>query len=579
MRDAQDLEADLGGDQFGLVAILATSTEEVASDLILFAGWRAPALWDDGGKVTQRYAGRALLEPAYVLFDAGGTVRHIWRTAPSAADPEAALAHLNRPLDLGSVIIVSDWPDWEVRLISEGIAAAIAYADHLGLPSPRPTTVFSYANPFIAHGLIRQEGGICLSSWLRRQYCNDTQRGGRIWLPRVDRFSAALAFAKSYVYPPGLDSPAPLAPLVLGGMTYHFALHALEHGGYGSVDDQLTYEIAAWQSSGHAWIGETIDWALTGEIEESTHADNVSLALDAESQGINQWTTRLFGVLALEWLEATPGQVINACHQHPVSDAPRSDTDQAISLLSLDLDSFENHLRRTDVIPDDRPERAIEVQFSDGSAQRVQRVYWCALTRELHGYTDGPLPWWPHSPNRGERPDCHESAIPGDGAASVTLPAGRYDLMLEVNNQPAFVGAFGITPVGIRPASLDGVLPGYRLEIDNNRIRIAEAPAWTQINVVGFTSFWPGDSLCVADQRRHWCWRWGPLLRSSGEQVYGIPEGRYWLLPNESPPGRSLALIELRDSDIEVVEQFRRDLDLIVDNEANPSSLTVRDRS
>lgn len=492
---------------------------------------------------------------------------------------ETALDGLAYALNVGNVTIKSDQPDWEVRLIAEGIAVVFDYGDHLGLPRPRRTTVFSDADLFRGHGLHREEGGHWMSSWLLRRYWNETQRGSsRIWLPRADRFSAALAMAKSYVYPYGLETPARLDPLVLSGMIYQFTLHALEHAGYGSVQDQLTYEVKAWQSSGHAWMSETIHWALSGERVVSTGADNVSIALDGEALGINQWTARLFGTHVLEWLGVTPLEVIGAFHGQLVATASQSGAEQVASLLSVDLDSFENHLRQTHVIPSDRPEVGVEIQFGDVPAEGVERVYWCAFSREWHDYSAGPLPWWPHSRNRGERPDCYERAIAGSQTATVTLPAGRYDLMYEVDGQAAFVGAFGITPFGIRPAFFDGVLPGFRLSIEGNLIRITEAPSWVSINVVGFTDFWPGDSLCVAARWRHWCWRWAPSLSSSVEQVYGIPEGHYWLFPNESVPGMPLALIGLRGSEIEIVKQFRRDLALNVDNDASPSKLTIKDR-
>ena len=576
LEDAQNLLDILGDGRFQLIAILATESEDVARELLRQATWRAAAIWDQNAVLTERFLGRDETGPAHLLLDVGGTVRRVWTSVPTVEEMETALQELSRPLDIGKVNIESDQADWEVRLIAEGIAAVISYADHLGLPRVRPTTVFSYGDVFHGHGLLRREGGHWMSGWLLRRYWNDTQlASSRIYLPRADRFSAALALAKSYLYPHGLESTARLDPLVLAGLTYHFALHALEHAGYGLVDDQLTHEVVAWQSSGHAWMSETIYWALTGKMVVETHADNLSIALDAEAQGINQWTARLFGTLALEWLGVTPGQVINAFHSRPVTSVPKPSPQQTNSLLSLDLDSFETHLHRTGVLPDDRPEMQIEVQFSDGPAQGVQRVFWCAILREWHDYVDGPLPWWPHSLNRSTRPECYESAIQEAGTAAVTLAAGRYDLMYEIGDRAAFVGAFGVTPFGIKPALLDGVLPGYWLIIEDNQIRILEGPAWTTISVVGFTDYWPGDSLCLAAERRHWCWRWGPSLSSSVELAYGIPEGRYWLFANEARPGMPLALVELSGSDIEIVERFRGDLALTVDNEAVPSRLTI----
>ena len=576
LRDIRELQELSSEGRFQLIAVVATDSEHVARELLRKVDWRAPVIWDQDATVTERFLGQDENGPAHLLLDVGGTVRRIWGSAPTVEEMETALQELGRPLDLGNVNIKSDQTDWEVRQIAEGVAAVISYADHLGLPRLRPTTVFSYRDLYHGLGLLRGEGGHWMSGWLLRRYWNDTQlASSRIYLPRSDRFSAALALAKSYVYPYGLESPARLDPLVLAGLTYHFALHALEHAGYGLVHDQLTHEVAAWQSSGHAWMSETIYWALTGEMEESTNADNLSIALDAEAQGINQWTARLFGTLALEWLGVTSGQVINEFHSHPVASVPRPSPQQASSLLSLDLDSFETNLRRTGVIPDGRPRLQIEVKFSDGSAQAVQRVFWCAILREWHGYVDGPLPWWPHSLNRGTRPECYESAIQETGSAAVTLPAGRYDLMYEIGDRAAFVGAFGVTPFGIKPALLDGVLPGYRLIIEDNQIRILEGPGWTSISVVGFTDYWPGDSLCLAAQRRHWCWRWGPSLSSSVELAYGIPEGRYWLFANEARPGMPLALVELSGPDIEIVERFRGDLALTVDNEAVPSTLII----
>ena len=579
LRNAQDLQTTLGGNRLQLIAVVGISDENGVNELLRAAAWRASAIWDRNGAVTERLSGQLAMQSALYLIDAGGTVRQIWATAPSEEEMETALEELAYDLDVGDVTIESDRPDWEVRLIAEGIAAVIDFADHLGLPRPRRTTVFSYADLFRGHGLLREEGGHWMSSWLLRRYWNDTQRrSSRIWLPKADRFSAALAMAKSYAYPYGLETPARLDPLALAGMTYQFTLHALEHAGYGSIQDQLTYEVATWQSSGHAWMSETIRWALTGESEVETGADNVSIALDGEALGINQWTTRLFGTLALEWLGVTPLEVIGAFHGRSVATASQSGAEQMTPLLSVDLDAFEKHLRQTEVIPSDRPEFGVEVQFGDVPAEGVGGVYWCAFSREWHDYIDGPLPWWPHSRNRGERPDCYESAIGGSGTATVTLPAGRYDFMYEVDGQAAFVGAFGITPFGIRPAFFDGVLPGYRLEIEGNLIRIAETPAWITINVVGFTDFWPGDNLCIAARHRHWCWRWGPLLSSSVEQVYGIPEGHYWLFPNESGPSKPVALIGIRGSEIEIVKQFRRDLALSVDNDASPSTLTIKEQ-
>lgn len=77
LRNARDLQATLGGNKLQLIAVVGINDENVVHELLRAASWRASAIWDRNGAVTERLSGQRTVQSAHYLIDAGGTVRQI----------------------------------------------------------------------------------------------------------------------------------------------------------------------------------------------------------------------------------------------------------------------------------------------------------------------------------------------------------------------------------------------------------------------------------------------------------------------------------------------------------------------
>ena len=461
----------------------------------------------------------------------------------------------SEPLDLGKVTLHSDRPAAEARTIREGIAAVWAYHRQLGRHLSEPLHVHSYSTFFdtyrhmVAHGdslnahYMLQIGYAISTDWT---HDGPPATGEpRLWLVRADRLSAATALAAYLLrHYPGYNQFLEIDPLAVRGLASYMAYQALERAGFGSVGHCLAAAAAAWRESGQGWLEATVADGLTTESQSDTSSDDRAMLTDAADWGMS-YTMRLFGALALHWLQFDPASVFASRNRRLIESVPE--------LSEIDREALGDFLRQSGVIPP--PSDPIEVvirwspnALSDraiGAIRLEQRLYFLGAFGK---------------PRRAEALSFAARKI-GEAALQASVPAGTYNLLLEIDGQQVIAGVFAITPAGVRPAAPGAVLQGFEITSSNHEMRIERIPSFVELELSNDPAT-TGDPvrwnyrLCSAGEWFLWCW--DPKgTRSDWTASYTVPSGRYVLRFWTWVPD---ALVEISDTDARIVEQYQDEI-------------------
>ena len=455
--------------------------------------------------------------------------------------PGGAAGVLAEPLDLAGVTVDTDRPAEEARAIREGIAAVVRYSEYLGIDAPKPLQVHSYRNYFETHLHLNRHGGMRWPEDLARygfatnavitDAAGSNRYQGRIWLGRGDRVLTAIAVSH-YVYSAAhkrreIDLGR-VGPIVVRGLTTHFAYHALECAGFGSVADRLAADTAVWRDSGQGWLDDVVASALVSGDEDSS-ADNLERALGGRDTWSGFSTTRLIGMLAIEQIGLDPQDV---WHSIRVTDRRPASGVLVPKLVIWDPAVFEADLRRTGILQSRVHPIEITVQWTVNS--RDNEMWLCERS------------YWTGQMIRGEHDDlsrCFRARRTHHSTRVVLVSPGTYDWILKVGDLYFFAGALAITPTNFGLATPDSLSPSFDISIQDRTLRIRSLPAFVKVDVP-----YQGVDLCHWRETFVWCWH-----RSSRD--YALPEGRYTLLGLSWPP----ALVEISTSDARVIGQHGSD--------------------
>ena len=455
----------------------------------------------------------------------------------------------SKPLDLGTVTVYGDRPAAEARTIREGIAAVWAYHRELGRNFRGVLHVHSYSTFFDTYRHMVAHGDSLNAHYMLQigySISTDWSHGGppatgepRLWLVRADRLSAASAFAAYLLrHYPGYNQFLKLDPLAVRGLASYVAYQALERAGFGSVGRCLATAAAAWRDSGQGWLDATVAAGLTTDRLSSSDVDDTAMLTDAADLGLS-YTTRLFGALALHWLQFDPASVFSSGGRRLIESVPE--------LRDIDREALGDFLRQSGVIPPPSDPIEVVIRWSPdalgdraiGAIRLEQRHYfWGAISKQ----------WVPETPSFAAREI-------GEAALQVSVPAGTYNLLLEIDGEEVIAGVFAITPGGIRPAAPGAVLQGFEISAGNREMRIERVPPFVELDLGSVTSDLVRGSyrFCSGGEWFLWCWepkRW----RSDWPASYIVPAGRYVLRVWRWIPE---ALVEISDTEARIVEQYQ----------------------
>lgn len=457
----------------------------------------------------------------------------------------------SKPLDLGTVTVHGDRPAAEARTIREGIAAVWAYHRELGRNFRGVLHVHSYSTFFDTDRHMVAHGDSLNAHYLLQigyKISTDWSHGGppatgepRLWLVRSDRLSAASAFAAYLLrHYPGYNQFLKLDPLAVRGLASYVAYQALERAGFGSVERCLATAAAAWRDSGQGWLEAIVAEGLLIGFGSSSDVDDTAMLTDAADWGLS-YTMRLFGALALHWLQFDPASVFSSGGRRLIESVPE--------LRDIDREALGDFLRQSGVIPPPSDPIDVVIRWSPdalgdrtiGAIRLEQRHYfWGAISKQ----------WVPETPSFAAREI-------GEAELQASVPAGTYNLVLEIDGEEVIVGVFAITPTGIRPAAPGAVLQGFEIAASNHEMRIERVPSFVELEL-GSDPATAGDlvrgryDLCSAGEWFIWCW--DPKGTWSDWPVsYTVPAGRYVLRVWRWIPE---ALVEISDTDARIVEQY-----------------------
>ena len=447
--------------------------------------------------------------------------------------PGGAAEALVEPLDLAGATVDTDRPAEEARAIREGIAAVVRYAEQLGIEVRKPLQVHSYLNYFETHLHLEQHGGmrwpedLARYGFAARSVISDdgsNRYQGRIWLGRGDRALTAIAVSH-YIYNVahqwGEIDLGRVGPIVTRGLTTHFAHHALECAGFGSVADRLAADAAAWRDSGQGWLDDVISGALApGDGDGST--DNLERALAGGNTWSSPYTTQLIGALAIEQIGLDPPEVWDSIR---VTDRRPASGVLVPKLVVWDPAVFEAELRRAGILQ--ARVHPIEITVRWNADHREHLMWLCER------------PYWTGQMIRGEHSDlsrCSRSLRAHDTRV-VSVRPGTYDWILKVGDLYVFAGALAITPTNFGLATPDSLSAGFDISIRDRTLHVRSLPRFVKVDV-------PHEDveLCRWSETFVWCWQ-------RGYREYALPEGRYTLLGLSWPP----VLVELSTSEARVV--------------------------
>ena len=363
----------------------------------------------------------------------------------------------------------------------------------------------------------------------------------RLWLVRADRLSAATALAAYLLrHYPGYNQFLNIDPLAVRGLATYVAYQALERAGFGSVEHCLAAAAAAWRDSGQGWLEAPVAEGLTTSRMSSSDVDDTAMLTDAADWGLS-YTMRLFGALALYRLQFDPASVFSSGGRRLIESVPE--------LRNIDREALGGFLRRWNITPPPGDPIDVVIRWSpDALGDRAIDAIW--LEQRL--YFLGEF----NKPRRAEALSFAAQEI-GEAELQASVPAGTYNLVLEIDDEQVIAGVFAITPTGIRPAAPGAVLQGFEISASKREMRIERIPSFVELEL-GSDPATTGVpvrgryDLCSAGEWFLWCW--DPKGTWSDWPVsYTVPAGRYVLRVWRWIPE---ALVEISDTDARIVEQY-----------------------
>lgn len=496
--------------------------------LLLLAGLLLCAACGGDAAQERAAAGAASAEDVSVEDEAAAAARVDTRRCPGGA-AEA----LVEPLDLAGATLDTDRSAEEARAIREGIAAVVRYAEQLGIEVRKPLQVYSFVSYFKTYLHLERHGGMRWPEDLARYGFaasavitddGSNRYQGRIWIGRGDRALTAIAVSH-YIYNVahqwGEIDLGRVGPIVMRGLTTHFAYHALECAGFGSVADRLAADAAAWRDSGQGWLDVVVTGALApGDGDGS--ADNRERALAGGNTWSSPYTTRLIGALAIEQIGLNPQDVWDSIR---VTDRRPASGVLAPKLAIWDPAVFEADLHRAGILqPRVHP---IEISVRWNADYREHLMWLCER------------PYWTGQMIRGVHGDLSRCsrALGTHDTRVVSVRPGTYDWILKMGDLYVFAGALAITPTNFGLATPDSLSAGFDISIHDRTLHIRSLPKFVKVDV-------PHEAvdLCRWSETFAWCWH-------RGQREYALPEGRYTLLGLS----RRAVLVEVSTTDARVI--------------------------